>query len=97
MRALSPDEVMELRRHPEDYERVSGGLGGPSRHKTHLLFTWLNDLIRRPGILDAVEDLIGPNILCWGSSFFIKDARNPSFVSWGIRTARNGAWSRTTS
>src|SRR6202035_615092 len=41
-----------------------GTLSGPLRHKTHLLFTWLNDLIRRPSILDAVEDIIGPNILC---------------------------------
>ena len=26
--------------------------------------------------------MIGPNILCWGSSFFIKEPRNPGFVSW---------------
>ncbi|HEX4171254.1 MAG TPA: phytanoyl-CoA dioxygenase family protein, partial [Acetobacteraceae bacterium] len=47
-----------------------------------LLFTWLNDLIRHPRILDAVEDIIGPDILCWGTSFFIKERRNPSYVSW---------------
>ena len=33
-------------------------------------------------MLDAVEQVIGPNILVWGSSFFIKEPRNPSFVSW---------------
>ena len=33
-------------------------------------------------ILDAVEDVIGPDILCWGSSFFIKEPRDPGFVSW---------------
>jgi non-haem Fe2+, alpha-ketoglutarate-dependent halogenase len=82
VRALSTTEAADVRRHLEDYERVGGGLSGPLRHKTHLLFTWLNDLVRHPGILDPVEDLIGPNILCWGTSFFIKEARNPSFVSW---------------
>jgi non-haem Fe2+, alpha-ketoglutarate-dependent halogenase len=29
-----------------------------------------------------VEDVIGPDILCWGSSFFIKEPHNPGFVSW---------------
>ena len=55
---------------------------GAVRHKPHLLFTWLNDLIRHPRILDAVEDIIGPDILCWGTSFFTKEARNPGYVSW---------------
>ena len=55
---------------------------GPVRHKPHLLFTWLNELIRHPRILDAVEDVIGPDILCWGTIFFIKEARNPGYVSW---------------
>ncbi len=60
----------------------NGTLTGLLRHKSHLLFTWLNDVIRHPRILDAIEDVIGPNILCWGSSFFIKEPRNPGFVSW---------------
>ena len=55
---------------------------GAVRHKPHLLFTWLNELIRHPRILDAVEDVIGPDILCWGTSFFIKERRNPGYVSW---------------
>jgi non-heme Fe2+,alpha-ketoglutarate-dependent halogenase len=82
VRALSTAEAASVRRKLEDFEHVSGGLSGPLRHKPHLLFTWLNELIRHPGILDPVEDLIGPNILCWGTSFFIKEARNPSYVSW---------------
>ncbi len=82
VRALSTAEAAATRDRLEAYEQRSDGLKGPLRHKTHLLFTWLNDLIRHPGILDPVEDLIGPNILCWGTSFFIKDARDPSFVSW---------------
>ena len=52
------------------------------RHKVHLLFTWANELARHPTILDAVEDVIGPDILCWSTTFFTKEARSPSFVSW---------------
>jgi ectoine hydroxylase-related dioxygenase (phytanoyl-CoA dioxygenase family) len=39
-------------------------------------------LIRHPKILDAVEDIIGPNILCWTTNFFIKEAGTPDYVSW---------------
>jgi hypothetical protein len=43
---------------------------------------WFNDLIRHPRILDAVEDLIGPDILVWTSTFFIKEPRSPTFAAW---------------
>ena len=79
---LSFAEAARLRDQLESFEATAGILAGKLRHKSHLLFTWLNDLIRHPRILDAVEDVIGPDILCWGSSFFIKEPRNPSFVSW---------------
>ena len=80
--ALGTEEAAEIRRRLEDYEATHGPLQGEMRHKSHLLFTWLDALIRHPAILDAVEDVIGPDILCWGSTFFIKEARNPAFVSW---------------
>jgi len=80
--ALTAAEAATVRQRLEEYEARSGGLRGPLRHKSHLLFTWLDDLIRTPRILDAVEDIIGPNLLCWGTSFFIKDARDPGYVSW---------------
>ncbi len=75
-------EASELRRKLEAFEATGGGMQGPVRHKPHLLFTWLNDLIRHPRILDAVEDIVGPDILCWGTTFFTKEARNPGYVSW---------------
>ena len=76
-------EAGELQRRLEQYERDSGGpIQKEWRHKVHLLFTWANEIIRNPKILDAVEDLIGPNIMCWTTNFFIKEANDPSFVSW---------------
>jgi len=79
---LDAGEVAELRRKLDAHEAAHGHLRGPLRHKTHLLFTWLDGLIRHPAILDAIEDMIGPNILAWGTSFFIKEARDSSYVSW---------------
>jgi non-heme Fe2+,alpha-ketoglutarate-dependent halogenase len=67
-------------------ETIEAGMGGPLRgdirHKAHLLFPFLADLIRLPKILDAIEDVLGPDILCWNTNFFIKEAETPSFVSW---------------
>ncbi|HXT79114.1 MAG TPA: phytanoyl-CoA dioxygenase family protein [Acetobacteraceae bacterium] len=82
LRVLSSDEAAGLRASLETFEGGAGPLAGKLRHKSHLLFTWLNNLVRHPRILDAVEDVIGPDILCWGSSFFIKEPHNPGFVSW---------------
>jgi non-haem Fe2+, alpha-ketoglutarate-dependent halogenase len=80
---MSEAEASELRGRLEAFERPTGGpLRGDLRHKSHLLFAWLGDLVRRSSILDAVEDLYGSDLLCWTSSFFIKEARNPAFVSW---------------
>jgi len=82
IRVLSTDEAACLRARLETFEADAGPLAGKLRQKSHLLFTWLNDLIRHERILDAVEDVIGPDILCWGTSFFIKEPRNPAYVSW---------------
>jgi non-heme Fe2+,alpha-ketoglutarate-dependent halogenase len=43
---------------------------------------WFNDLIRHPRILDAIEDVIGPDILVWTSTFFIKEPNSPTFAAW---------------
>jgi non-heme Fe2+,alpha-ketoglutarate-dependent halogenase len=73
----------DYRRQLEAFEAANGGaLKGANRFKTHLLFKWLADLIRAPHILDTVEDLIGPDILCWTTHWFIKEARSPNYVSW---------------
>ena len=82
IRALTTDEAADLRNRLETFESSNNGLTAGLRNKPHLLLTWLDELVRHPGVLDAVEQVIGPNILVWGSSFFIKEPQNPSFVSW---------------
>lgn len=83
LNVLASDEALALRARLEAHERANGGpLAGAMRHKCHLLFTWLWDLVHDPRIVDAVQDVLGPNLLCWSSSFFIKEAHDPGFVSW---------------
>jgi ectoine hydroxylase-related dioxygenase (phytanoyl-CoA dioxygenase family) len=80
---LSREEAAHYRRCLERHEAKSGEpLQGNWRHKTHLLFAWADELVHHPKILDAVEDVIGSDILCWTTNFFIKEANHPGFVSW---------------
>ncbi|MCW5624819.1 MAG: phytanoyl-CoA dioxygenase family protein [Burkholderiales bacterium] len=81
--AFSPAEIQRYRDTLEGFERrVGGSLTGQLRNKPHLLFTWADEMVRHPAILDAVEDVLGPDLLVWSSSFFTKEARDPGYVSW---------------
>ena len=83
IRVMSAAEALTMRRRLEAVEADNGGrLGGELRQKPHLLFTWLADLVRHPAILDPVEAVLGPNLLVWSTSFFIKEAHDPAYVSW---------------
>ena len=81
--ALAPYEAADLRARLAGLERREGGkISARTNRKPHLLLPWLNKVIRHPRILDAVEDVIGPNILCWGCGFFVKAAGDGALVSW---------------
>jgi len=83
VRVFSAQVAASLRARLEAHEASSGGpLQGKWRFKTHLLFTWADEIVHHPAILDAVEDILGPDFLCWNTSFFIKEPQSPGFVSW---------------
>ena len=50
--------------------------------KAHLYLPWMEEVVRHSSILEAVESIIGPDILCWSSRFFIKNPGEKGFVSW---------------
>jgi hypothetical protein len=79
----TPDQAAELF---QKYEALETSIGDSPmekfRIKAQLPFPWLCDVVREPKLLDAVEDLIGPDILCWGASFFAKKPHDPGYVSW---------------
>ena len=80
---MSAQEAGGLLRELERNEAAHGGrLSGRIGQKPHLLFPWMDQLVRHPAILDAVEDVLGPDLFCWGSQFFAKNAGDPGFVSW---------------
>jgi non-heme Fe2+,alpha-ketoglutarate-dependent halogenase len=59
----------------EDFARVL-------RTKSHLSLKWVDELIRDPVVLDAVEDIIGPDIRLYNLTVWKKNARDASFVGW---------------
>lgn len=71
--------------------RFEKAVGGPLtsdetdpryRSRTHVLLTWVHALAGHPAILDAVEDLIGPNILVYTSTWFIKEPESTAIAAW---------------
>ena len=48
----------------------------------HVIFRFAHEIVSHPRILDAVEALLGPDILVWGATFFIKEPHTASYVSW---------------
>ena len=80
---FTSEQVHECRTRLEEWELMRGGSLPPhERSSGHILFPWIDALMRNERILDAVEDLIGPDILCWNSVFWIKEPHSPSYVGW---------------
>jgi non-heme Fe2+,alpha-ketoglutarate-dependent halogenase len=57
-------------------------LNAENRNNAHLAFSFLDELVHHPLILDAVEDLIGDSFASWGSVLFIKEPQSKHYVSW---------------
>jgi non-heme Fe2+,alpha-ketoglutarate-dependent halogenase len=79
--ALSHVEASEFRAAFEETESHAGGNLG-NAPLTHLYFRWAYDLATRPAILDAVESIIGADILVQGSLLLCKYPRDPARVLW---------------
>ena len=84
--ALSPREVATCLAGLERLEAELGSAVADAdvkwRSHAYAHSPWFNDLIRHPRILDAVEDVIGPDILVWTSTFFIKEPGSQTFAAW---------------
>jgi non-haem Fe2+, alpha-ketoglutarate-dependent halogenase len=52
------------------------------RGNLHFMCRWVDELARHPCILDAVEDLLGPDILLYISRFFIKEPNSEGVAAW---------------
>lgn len=80
---LALDEVRGLRGELQTWEATRGQpIDFPEKSKSYLLFNWADQLVHHPRVLDAVEDVIGPDILVYHSTLFLKEAHTPAYVRW---------------
>jgi non-haem Fe2+, alpha-ketoglutarate-dependent halogenase len=80
---LTPEETAGFRR---SFDELADRLGGrpvaQALGHTQAFFRWAYDLGTHPRVLDAVEDILGPDILLWTVSIFPKYPRDPGYISW---------------
>jgi len=79
-------EAASFRARIEALETGPVGTGLPAqqlyRFKPYLIFKWAAELVRHPGVLGAVEQVIGPDIMVWASGLFIKEPHDPTVIRW---------------
>lgn len=84
---MSEEEAEEHRLSCRRYVDVANEAGGAlSIHryypKIHLLNRWADALVRNERVLDAVESLIGPDILVWATQIFNRKAGTGISLGW---------------
>lgn len=83
MQVLTRDEVAQSRAALETLRAALGEQADSERFRQlHLFHTWARELATHPRVLDAVEDIIGPDILVHGTGLFWKLAQDPGYVPW---------------
>lgn len=80
--ALTPSEVQRYRALCGEMDAMLPRKPLTWRAQTHLHFRGAHELATHPAILDAVEDLIGPDILVLSTILFAKPPNREDFVSW---------------
>ena len=69
-------------KHKSRLDAMKAGARWQINSDTHFAFKWVDALTRHPKILDAVAQLLGPNLLAWNSNWFVKMPHDKTFVSW---------------
>ena len=80
--ALTSEEAKEIRKEIEDIEnKYPDEIEGLGRNYVHMISPVLDKVCHNKKILDAVESIIGKNILICGTTLFIKNPHQKDFVS----------------
>ena len=80
---LSDAEVNHFRAELDMLTEAQGGrLTLFQMRHLHLFHRWAYDLACHPKVLDAIDDVLGPNILIHSTAMFMKFPHDASFVSW---------------
>src|SRR5215470_3471618 len=81
--AVGAEEAAGFIERLDSYDKILGEEAQKQlKIKAHVAAPWLTELARNKNILDAVESLIGPDILLFGASMFSKRGPDSRFVSW---------------
>ena len=80
---LSKEKAKEIRNEIELIEnKIPKELERSGRYNAHLISPLLDEVTHNSKILDAVQSLIGENILVCGTTLFIKNPNEKGFVSY---------------
>lgn len=79
---ISPAEGAAMWEDLQKFERDEGISPGRFNMKGHLCFRRSYDLAHNDSLLDAVEDILGPDILLFAARFWIKKGGDGNFVTW---------------
>jgi ectoine hydroxylase-related dioxygenase (phytanoyl-CoA dioxygenase family) len=83
VRVMSENEALSIKNQLEQVEAdFPEEINAQSRNNLHLSFAFLDALAHNTIIVDAMEDLIGPDIALWASVMFIKEPSSKQYVSW---------------
>ncbi|MCK0149174.1 phytanoyl-CoA dioxygenase family protein [Marivita sp. S6314] len=80
--AFSASEMSEIRAYVDGLMDAMGEQGSYGINCYQARLSGLYDIATDPRILDYVEDLVGPNILCWASAILSKKPHDPKAVPW---------------
>ena len=76
-------EIAACRTDVEQTETTMGEFfRGIGQTKFYLRFPWAFKMATHPKLLDAVEDLIGPDIMIYHNTAWIKEPSDNAYVSW---------------
>lgn len=78
------DEMVDIRIYFDDLLQQTIAAGGDSYSisTAHMKHGKVYDLLTEPRILDCVADLLGEDIIAWGSHFFCKMPHDGKAVAW---------------
>ena len=82
LRVMSEDQALDYRRKLERFEAERPDGVKKLDLKGNLLLPWMDEITRTPRMLDALEDILGPNLLCWNASVRNKKAKSPTYAGW---------------
>jgi len=78
---LDADELQAVR---AAYARLVDAHGGTLKHldRAHYSFGWAYDLTLHPRVLAAVSEILGDDVVVWGSLILSKPPHDDGFIAW---------------